>query len=78
MADGTWGRVQLTSGISGLIESVYDDEADGPETNKTYSINYINTLIGGDTASKNKNLTTYSATQIEELLSWGSFDDLIP
>ena len=78
MADGTWGRVQLTSGISGLIESVYNDEADGPETNKTYSINYINTLIGGDTASKNKNLTTYSATQIEELLSWGSFDDLIP
>lgn len=78
MADGTWGRVQLTSGISGLIESVYNEEADGPETNKTYSINYINTLIGGDTASKNKNLTTYSATQIEELLSWGSFDDLIP
>ena len=78
MADGTWGRVQLTSGISGLIESVYNDEADGPETNKTYSINYINTLIGGDTANKNKNLTTYSATQIEELLSWGSFDDLIP
>lgn len=78
MADGTWGRVQLTSGISGLIESVYNDEAEGPETNKTYSINYINTLIGGDTASKNKNLTTYSATQIEELLSWGSFDDLIP
>lgn len=78
MADGTWGRVQLTSGISGLIESVYDDEADGPETNKTYSINYINTLIGGDLSSKNKNLTTYSATQVEELLSWGSFDDLIP
>lgn len=78
MADGTWGRVQLTSGIFGLIENVYDDEADGPETNKTYSINYINTLIGGDTANKNKNLTTYSATQIEELLSWGSFDDLIP
>lgn len=78
MANGTWGRVQLTGGISGLIESTYNDESNGPETNKTYSINYINTLIGGDTANKNKNLTTYSATQIEELLSWGSFDDLIP
>ena len=78
LANGTWGRVQLTGGISGLIESVYNDEANGSETNKTYSINYLNTLIGGEIESKNKNLVTYSATQIEELLSWGSFDDLIP
>lgn len=78
LANGTWGRVQLTGGISGLIESAYNDEANGPETNKTYSINYLNTLIGGEIESKNKNLVTYSATQIEELLSWGSFDDLIP
>ena len=73
LADGTWGRVQLTGGISGLIESTYNDESDGPETNKTYSINYINTLIGGDIASKNKDLVTYSAAQVEELLSWGTF-----
>ena len=78
LANETWGRVQLTGGISGLIESIYNDEADGPEINKTYSINYINTLIGGDVASKNKDLVTYSAAQVEELLSWGSFDDLIP
>lgn len=73
LANGTWGRVQLTGGISGLIESVYNDEADGPETNKTYSINYINTLIGGDIASKDSSRVTYSAEQIEELLSWGTF-----
>ena len=73
LADGTWGRVQLTGGISGLIESTYNDESNGPETNKTYSINYINTLIGGDIASKNKDLVTYSAAQVEELLSWGTF-----
>ena len=73
MANGTWGRVQLTGGISGLIESTYNDESNGPETNKTYSINYINTLIGGDIASKDKDLVTYSAAQVEELLSWGTF-----
>lgn len=73
LADGTWGRVQLTGGIAGLVENEYNDESNGPETNKTYSINYINTLIGGDIASKNKDLVTYSAAQVEELLSWGTF-----
>ena len=73
LADGTWGRVQLTGGISGLIESTYNDESNGPETNKAYSISYVNTLIGGDIASKNSSRVTYSAEQIEELLSWGTF-----
>ena len=73
IANGTWGRVQLTGGISGLIESTYNDESNGPETNRAYSINYINTLIGGDIASKDSSRVTYSAEQIEELLSWGTF-----
>ena len=73
LADGTWGRVQLTGGISGLIENTYNDESNGPETNRAYSINYINTLIGGDIASKDSSRVTYSAEQIEELLSWGTF-----
>lgn len=76
--NNTWGRVQLTGGISNLIESTHNDESAGIVTNKTYSIHYVNTLIGGDIESKDKDLTTYSATQIEELLSWGSFSDLIP
>lgn len=76
-ANGVWGRVQLTGGISNLIDNAHNDEADGEVANKTYSIHYINSLIGGEVANKDKTLTTYSASQIEELLSWGSFSDLI-
>lgn len=73
IADGTWGRVQLTGGIAGLIENEYNDESTGLVTNRTYSISYVNTLIGGDIASKDSSRVTYSAEQIEELLSWGTF-----
>ena len=73
IANGTWGRVQLTGGIASLIENEYNDESAGLVTNRTYSINYINTLIGGDIASKDSSRVTYSAEQIEELLSWGTF-----
>lgn len=75
-ADGVWGRVQLTGGIANLIDNDYNNEDGGEVTNKTYSVHYINTLIGG--AITNKDRQTYSAEQIEELLSWGSFSDLIP
>lgn len=75
-ADGVWGRVQLTGGIANLIDNDYNNEDSGEVTNKTYSVHYINTLIGG--AITNKDRQTYSAEQIEELLSWGSFSDLIP
>lgn len=75
-ADGVWGRVQLTGGISNLIDNSYNSEDGGEVTNKTYSIHYINSLIGGTITNKDRQ--TYSATQIEELLSWGSFSDLIP
>ena len=42
--NNTWGRAQLTGGVSSLIEQSYKENVD----NKTYSINYINSLIGGD------------------------------
>jgi hypothetical protein len=41
---GEWDRAQLTGGVSSLIEQSYKENVD----NKTYSINYINSLIGGD------------------------------
>lgn len=75
-ADGVWGRVQLTGGITNLIDNVYNDESDGEVANKTYSVHYVNSLIGGTVTEKDRQ--TYSANQIEELLSWGSFSDLIP
>lgn len=77
-ADGAWGRVQLTGGITNLIDNVYNDESEGEVANKTYSVHYINSLIGGDMSGKDKTKVTYSASEIEELLSWGSFSDLIP
>lgn len=81
--DGTWSCVQLTGGVANLIENAYNDEVDGAVVNKTYSINYINTLIEG-TDSETGKLTTYSKTKIDELLSalddtlntWGTFKDL--
>ena len=75
--DGAWGRVQLTGGITNLIDNVYNDESEGAVVNKTYSIHYINSLIGGDMSSKDKTKVTYSASDIEKLLSWGRFEDLI-
>ena len=76
---GEWARVQLTGGISSLIENAYKENVD----NKTYSINYLNSLIEGKNGETGK-LTTYSKAKIDELLStfddtlntWGSFADL--
>lgn len=81
--DEAWSCVQLTGGVANLIENEYNDEADGAVINKTYSINYINTLIEGTSSEKGK-LTTYSKAKIDELLSalddtlntWGTFNDL--
>ena len=38
---GEWDRAQLTGGVSSLIEQSYKENVD----NKTYSVNYINSLI---------------------------------
>lgn len=76
---GEWARAQLTGGVSSLIENAYKVNVD----NKTYSINYLNSLIEGKDGETGK-LTTYSKAKIDELLAalddtlntWGSFADL--
>lgn len=76
---GEWARAQLTGGVSSLIENAYETNVD----NKTYSINYLNSLIEGKDGETGK-LTTYSKAKIDELLAtlddtlitWGSFADL--
>ena len=68
---GEWDRAQLTGGVSSLIEQSYKENVD----NKTYSINYINSLIGGTEINTDK--TAYSKDQVQSLVSWGSFQDLI-
>lgn len=76
---GEWARAQLTGGVSSLIENAYKTNVD----NKTYSINYLNSLIEGKDGETGK-LTTYSKAKIDELLAtlddtlitWGSFADL--
>lgn len=76
---GEWARAQLTGGVSSLIENAYKANVD----NKTYSINYLNSLIEGKDGETGK-LTTYSKAKIDELLAalddtlntWGSFADL--
>lgn len=73
--EGVWGRVQLTGGVSNLIENEYNDESDGEVTNKTYSVHYINSLIGGKIESDTADRTTFSAEQIYALWSWGTFDN---
>ena len=67
---GEWDRAQLTGGISSLIEQSYKENID----NKTYSINYINSLIGGNGDTSK---TAFSKDQVQSLISWGSFEDLI-
>lgn len=62
-----WNRVQLTGGLSNLIENKYKDESNGAITDKTYSINYINSLIGRD--GSNTTTTTYSKKQIDSMVS---------
>lgn len=75
--DGRWGRAQLTGGIMNLIETVYNPETDGPVDNKTYSISYINKLIGGKLDLDNLDKTAFSKDQIFDMLSWGTWADAI-
>lgn len=75
---GAWARAQLTGGVSGFIENAY-----ATADNKTYSVDYINSLIEGTTSQSGK-MTTYSKEKIDELLSaldetlntWGTFAEL--
>lgn len=72
--DKQWGRVQLTSGVNNLFKSEHDKEQDGPVVNKSYSINYINKLIGGNKQEdETDEFTTFSKEQLYDMLSWGTF-----
>lgn len=75
--ENQWARVQLTSGVLSFIETTYNDEVNGPVENKTYSISYINQLIGGETDQSNMDKRAFSKSQIYELLSWGTWEDAI-
>lgn len=76
--DNQWGRVQLTGGVMNLIENNYvESPENSPVTNKTYSIDYINKLIGGKIDAGNADKTAFSKDQIYSLLSWGTFADAI-
>lgn len=70
---GEWGRALLTGGVANLIENEY--VADG-DTNKAYSVSYVNALI--DDVNEDNNVKVFSKTQVREMLSWGRFSDLIP
>lgn len=75
--EGNWARVQLTSGVLSIIETTYNPETDGPVDNKTYSISYINKLIGGNIDLDNMDKTAFSKDQIYDLMSWGTWQDAI-
>lgn len=70
--EDSWGRVQLTGGLADVIEKTYKE---GTIENKVYSVGYVNGLIGQE--SEDKDHTTYSKTQIEEMLSWNDISTLI-
>lgn len=63
-----WNKVILTGGISDLIKDSYSILN---ETNKGYSINYINKIISSNPTEKDRQ--TYSADQIDSIISWGEF-----
>lgn len=77
---GAWGRVQLTGGISNLIETEYNNEQPDQVNNKVYSVHYVNTLIDGEyheIAGDVDNRTAFSKAKVMELLSWGEISSLI-
>lgn len=74
-----WGRAQLTGSVMNLIkDDGYHDGSpeDGVDIqNTTYSIRYINSLIGGNIDTSRLDRTAFSKSQIYTLLGWGDWDD---
>ena len=71
-----WSRIQVSGAAGNIIENIYNNEAGGPD-NKAYSINYTNKLINDNLITDNKAIKTYSARLLEDLLSWGTYEDLM-
>lgn len=73
-----WGRVQLTGGVMNLIQNQWVDSPEtNPVTNQTYSIDYINKLIGGNIDDPDKDKHAFSKDQIYEMLKWGTWEEAI-
>lgn len=75
--DGYWARIRITGGggiLSGIENSYVNSPKEDPITDKTYSIDYLNKLVGGDMEAS-PTRTTFSKTQILGLMSWGSLED---
>ncbi len=74
--EGKWGRVQLTGGVSNMILNTYTESPEeSPVTNKTYSVDYINKLIGGNITTGDADKKAFSKDQIYALLAWGTMED---
>lgn len=68
-----WDRVQLTRSVAELIVNSYTPDA----SKQTYSADYLNQLIGDDNPTAeglDESNTAYSKEQINQLLTWGTWD----
>lgn len=85
LENGDWDRSLLTGtgsgGIGNIEDFIFNEYQESKEpnaiTDKTYSVDYINKLIGGTIDSDNMDKTAFSKDQIYYLLSWGTFEDAI-
>lgn len=64
-----WDRVTLTGGLSSLFFSEYTDGTGSSE--KGYTAQYINSLIGGNIDSVDYDKKAFSVEQILGMLEWG-------
>ena len=63
-----WDRVRISALNSSILSDTYISDA-----NKGYTSTYVNGLINNTQSEKHR--TTYSKEAIEQLLTWGTFDD---
>lgn len=73
-----WGRVKLTGGVLNLIINNWKNSPEeNPVTDQTYSIDYINKLIGGNIEDSDGDKHAFSKDQIYEMLKWGTWEEAI-
>lgn len=74
--DEKWGRVPLTGDILNFILNEYTPSTkEDPVVDMTYSVDYINSLIGGKIDWDIAHRVAFSKDQIYHLLSWGDWED---
>lgn len=69
--NGRWGRAMLTGSVLGFIMDSYGNDSEGRISDQTYSVSYINSLIGGN-LDIDPDKKAYSKRQIDNLISWGT------